>query len=160
MRISLLAAPLFMIASAQAKAPHWQETLDSDLQGPRVEWVGEIIGRVSDDGYTCFILERPRETKYIACNPGYFAFDDFAPGAWLKAVGNLGAAVPREIGGQVYDLPLVAGALVTKASPRPYYDPYYYGYDHRPYYGYPFYDPFYGPFYGPRFGSGIFFHFH
>lgn len=149
-----------MVASVQAKAPHWQDTLDSDLQGPRVEWVGEIVGRVSDDGYTCFILERPRETKYIACNPGYFAFDDFAPGGWLKAVGNLGAAAPREIGGQVYELPLVAGALITKASPRPYHDPYYYGYDHSPYYGYPSHDPFYGPFYGPRFGSGIFFHFH
>lgn len=158
---TILALILFIAAPALAKPPHWQNTLDQDLQGPRVEWAGEIVSRIDDNGYTCFVLDRAGldESKYIACNPGYFAFDDFAPGSWLKATGNLGARVPREIGGKVLDYPLIAGALIAKSSPQydRYYDPYHFG--RHPYYHHPFYDPFYGPYFGPRFGTGFFFHF-
>ena len=72
----------------------------------------------------------------------------------------LGAAVPREIGGQIYDYPVVAGALISKASSRDYYDgpPYDpYSYGPYPYGGYGWH-PWHYPFYGPHFGTGIFFH--
>ncbi|MGH8719800.1 MAG: Slp family lipoprotein [Burkholderiales bacterium] len=153
---------LIIAHSAYANGPGRAETLDRDLQGPRVSLVGEIIARVDDGADTCFILDRAgyREGRFIACNSGYFEPAVFGPGAALKAVGNLGAAVPREIGGQIYDYPVVAGALISKASSRDYYDgpsydPYYYG--PYPYGGYGWH-PWHYPFYGPHFGTGIFFH--
>jgi outer membrane lipoprotein len=149
---------------AFATVPDWRGTIDQDLQGPRVDVTGEIVSRMSAGEHTCFVVERAGG-KFIACNTGHFDPAVFAPGAPLKAVGNLGAAVPRDYGGHVYDYPLVAGALISLGTRRDYYDadPYYGAYG--PYYGHPFYDPFYRPFYGPgfygpHFGTGIFFHIH
>lgn len=151
---------LIIAYPAYAKGPSRAETLDQDLQGPRVSLVGEIVARVDDGHDTCFILDRHREGRFIACNPGYFEPAVFGPGAALKAVGNLGAAVPREIGGQIYDYPVVAGALISKASSPDYYDrPSHDLYHYGPY-PYHFGDPWHYPFYGPHFGTGIFFHVH
>jgi hypothetical protein len=165
------AALILMLAaasSALANAPGWQQTFDQDMQGPRVSLVGTIVERVSDSDHTCFIVERFAGSRFIACNTGYFEPAVFGPGAALKAVGNLGAPVAREFGGHVYDYPIVAGALISLATSRDYYDgdPYrHHHYGHHPFYGHPLNHPFYGhpfhdPFYGPHFGTGIFLHFH
>ena len=121
-----------------------EQTLDADLQGPRVEWVGEIISTIRDDDYTCFILERVSyelpaypntvQNPFIACNPGFFEVGTYAPGRELSVAGNLGMAVPRKIGDRIYDYPVVAGAFVQLL----------------PYWHYfPAYDPYYRPIYHP-----------
>ena len=111
-----------LIAPAFAGAPGWQHTFDQDMQGPRVDLVGEIVEKVSAGDHTCFIAERWGSSRFIACNTGHFEPHVFTPGAMLKAVGNLGAATPRAYGGQVFDYPLVAGALISLASSRDRYD--------------------------------------
>lgn len=152
--------------AAYAGAPDWQQTFDQDMQGPRTTLAGEIVERVDAGDHTCFVAERWGGARFIACNTGYFEPAVFAPGATLKAVGNLGAAAPRAYGGQVLDYPLVAGALISLDASRDHYDVH--PYDHS-YHGYPYHDPFlrgypyrgypyYSPFYGPYFGTGIFFH--
>lgn len=130
------------------------QTLSQDLLGPRVDLTGIIVHRVMDGDYTCFVLNRsldpgvhvlsPNEPQghFIACNPGHFDAAAYGPGRELRVVGNLGAAIPRQIGGQVYSYPLVAEAFLYPLPdhpgyywPPPYYDPFYY----------PFYDPFRRP---------------
>jgi outer membrane lipoprotein len=131
-----LAAPMYVYTREQ--------TLDEDLRGPRVEWIGEIIATIRDGEYTCFILERisydipaypgTAQSRFIACNPGSFEVGTYAPGRELSVTGNLGPAVPRKIGDRIYDYPLVAGAFVQLLPYQSYFpDP----------------DPFYGPIYYP-----------
>jgi outer membrane lipoprotein len=120
------------------------QTLDEDLRGPRVEWIGEIIATIRDGDYTCFVLERISydipayrdiaQSRFIACNPGSFEVGTYAPGRELSVTGNLGPAVPRKIGDRIYDYPLVAGAFVQLLPYRHYF---------------PEYDPFYRPIYYP-----------
>lgn len=133
-------------------APTRVQTLDQDLSGPRVEWSGEIVRQMKDGGDTCFVLRRfspgsyylrgPKEELFLACNPGPFADEKFAPGQELQVTGNLGAPIPRSIGGQVFSDPLVAGAILSPLPPRPY--DYWQGYPYDPY-PYPIYDPFWRP---------------
>lgn len=131
-----------------------EQTLSQDLLGPRVDLTGIIVNRVMDGDYTCFVLDRsfdpgvymvPREepqTHFIACNPGHFDASSYGPGRELRVVGNLGAAIPRQIGGQIYRYPLVAQAFLYPLPDRPgYYAP-------PPYYD-PFYHPYYDPFWRP-----------
>ena len=125
------------------------ETLDQDLHGPRVEWAGQILSVLQDGDYTCFLLLRRYATfpayhdalhdRFIACNPGIFEVGTYAPGRELNVTGNLGAAVPRRIGGEVYAYPVIAGAFLELQSHQyllPRYDPFYYP---PPYYDPPFY---------------------
>ncbi len=138
-----------------------ESTLDRDFQGPRVEWHGAIVDRIDDDGDTCFLLERlvdpyasQREsTRFIACNHGPFDEDRFASGQVLRVTGNLGEAVPRRIGTQVWEQPVIAGAILKRES-APSYPARYYG---SPYYD--SYSPFYGHPYGYPHGSGFSTHF-
>lgn len=150
-RICWLAA---LAAAHAAAAPPRAQTLDQDLSGPRVEWSGEIVRQVKDGDDTCFVLRRfslgsyylrgPKEEYFLACNPGPFADGKFAPGRELQVTGNLGAPIPRSIGGQVFSDPLVAGAILSPLPPRPY--GYWQGYPYDPYpYHYPIYDPFWRP---------------
>ena len=121
-----------------------EQTLEEDLRGPRVEWIGEIIATIRDGDYACFVLERISydipaygdiaQSRFIACNPGSFEVGTYAPGRELSVTGNLGPAVPRKIGDRIYDYPLVAGAFV-QLLPYPHY--------------FPEYDPFYRPIYYP-----------
>lgn len=131
-----IAAPMYVYTREQ--------TLDQDLHGPRVEWVGEIISTIRDGEYTCFVLERisydipayldTAQSRFIACNPGSFEVGTYARGRELSVTGNLGLAVPRKIGDRIYDYPVVAGAFVQLLPYRYYF---------------PEYDPFYLPIYGP-----------
>ncbi len=130
-----------------------ERTLDRDFQGPRVEWQGAIVARIEDDGDTCFLLERladpyrsrgPREVaRFIACNPGPFDQDRFAPGQILRVTGNLGEAVPRRIGAEVWEQPIIAGAILKRESAADY---------PARYHGSPYYDLFYAPFYAHPYG--------
>ncbi|HSF47485.1 MAG TPA: Slp family lipoprotein, partial [Burkholderiales bacterium] len=67
-----------------------------------------------------------------------------APGRTLNVSGNIGSPMPRQIGTEVYDYPVIAGAILKPGSKRSSY-PYSY---HDPYYD-PYYDPFWPhtPFY-------------
>lgn len=154
-RIFWLAALAAVHADATA-APTRVQTLNQDLSGPRVEWSGEIVRQVKDGDDTCFVLRRfslgsyylrgPKEELFLACNPGPFADDKFATGRELQVTGNLGAPIPRSIGGEVFSAPLVAGAILSPLPARPY--GYWQGYPYDPYpypYHYPIYDPFWRP---------------
>lgn len=151
-RPALLA--ILMLNSLTAKAVGDREsTLDRDFQGPRVEWHGSIVERIDDGGDICFVLERTidpylsqgqREgSRFIACNPGPFDREHFAPGQVLRVTGNLGEAVPRRIGTQVWEQPLIAGAILKRESVPSY---------PARHYGSPYYDPFYPSFYGHPYG--------
>ncbi|MBI2313266.1 MAG: Slp family lipoprotein [Betaproteobacteria bacterium] len=145
-----LAAP----PGLEMRSPTRDQTLDEDLRGPRVEWSGEIVRQVTDGDYTCFVLRRltpksrylrgPKEELFIACNPGPFSDEKFGAGRELGVVGNLGAPVPRSIGGQMFNYPVVAGAIITAVPQRPY--GYWPGYPYDPY---PYYHPIYDPFWRP-----------
>lgn len=156
-RFALLAF-LMLDALAAHAVGNRESTLDRDFQGPRVEWDSTIIGRVQDGDDTCFLLERVVDpyqgygradngARFIACNPGPFDQDRFAPGQTLRVIGNLGEALPRRIGKQIWEHPVVAGAILKRiASPV---------YPAGGYYNDPFYDPFYSPFYGHPYGPGF-----
>jgi outer membrane lipoprotein len=153
MRFAWLAMALAGAAFAAPPAPDLptrRDTLARDLFGPAVDWTGQILAALRDDGDTCFVLRQTAdETGYaivaiepfIACAPGLFDPAVFSVGRELEVRGNLGAAMPRRIGGTVFSYPVVAGAFITPAPPRPRY--------YWPPPGY--YDPFYDPYYGPRF---------
>lgn len=137
---------LFSLSCTTLAAPIFtrEQTLDQDLHGPRVEWIGEIISIIRDGEYTCFVLERISydipayrdtvQSRFIACNPGSFEVGTYAPGRELSVTGNLGPVIPRRIGDHIYDYPLVAGAFVWLLPSRHYF---------------PEYDPFYRPIYHP-----------
>ncbi|MGH8751595.1 MAG: Slp family lipoprotein [Burkholderiales bacterium] len=131
--IGLLAWPWSVLADP---AYTRDQTLEQDLHGPRVEWAGEIVVRIPDGDYTCFLLQRPYygqpQSLFIACNPGAFEASTYFAGRALHVTGNLGPALPRKIGGQVYEYPLVAGAFVELLPPQYYSAGYFYSY-------YPFY---------------------
>jgi hypothetical protein len=139
MRRFLCGAVSLFAAQAMAGAPSWHETAQEDLHGPRVELSAEILEQIRDGDYTCFVLDPyawPTHAPVVACSPGYFTQKEFAPGRALKVSGNMGAAIPRRIGAQVYDYPVIAGAIVKPTrEPSPY--PYYYD---------PYYDPFWPPY--------------
>lgn len=110
------------------------QTLDLDLRGPRVEWVGEILALLPDGDYTCFLLQRRPSAYYtyfnvspyyfIACNPGAFEVSTYFAGRELRVIGNLGPGLTRKIGDRFYNYPLIAGAFV-ELLPYPYYAPQY-----------------------------------
>lgn len=122
---ALAAAAVFAgLALAEAPPPTRLQTLDGDLSGPRIDWSGQVVGTLPDGDDTCLVLQ-PSDTygaplpggNIVACSPGRFDGNAFAPGAWLRVKGNLGAAMPRAIGGQVLNLPVVAGAFIQPGSP-------------------------------------------
>ena len=155
-------AAVSLPASAAPAGLTPEQSLDEDLSGPGVAWLGEIIDvfPVGDD--TCFMLNRvgeidegyaPTPIRFMACNSGGFDGEDFTPGKLLKVEGNLGRAMPRLVGGQSLTTHLVAAAKLTPQPDVPASRPgYYYGY------GYPYDDPFYDPWY-PRGGFGFGFHY-
>lgn len=134
--------PMLGTALAAQAMNDREATMDQDFQGPRVEWEGRIVARITDGGDICFVLERldgwqeADDELFIACNPGPFDMRRFGQGQAMRVTGNLGAATPRQIGDRVWDYPLIAGAILRRISePTP------------AYHGHPFYDPFYGPFF-------------
>lgn len=140
-------APPALPRSASAVVPTWQQTASEDLHGPKVQLSAEILAQVRDGDYTCFVLDpyySPTHAPVVACNPGYFTQPEFAPGRTLTVSGNMGSPMPRQIGTEVYDYPVIAGAILKPGSQRSSY-PYSY---HDPYYD-PYYDPFWPhtPFY-------------
>lgn len=156
MPLRLLFLFAFSVGTACAAPPvpgfTREQTLNQDFLGPRVEWHGEIVGMLRDDDDTCFILVRLDDgfgydmpgNRFVACQPGLFDPAQFAPGRILQVIGNLGAAMPRSIGGQTLDYPLVAGAIVQPDGwRRPYWPPRLYPDPFYPYY--PYYDPFWRP---------------
>lgn len=134
---------------ASQSTPTRAQTLDQDLAGPSVKWVGTIVESWRDGDGTCFMLQRvsdeygyPTKTSetFIACPFGFFDSATFANGREARVKGNLGRAMPRLIGGRVYSYPLIAGAFVELLPERsPYYGPrgYYFG----PYSCDPFWHP-------------------
>lgn len=147
--VTLLAGSLEVSAQETSQTvPTREQTLDQDLAGPSVKWVGRIVESWRDGDGTCFMLQKvseygyPAETSvtFIACPFGYFDSATFANGREARVRGNLGLAAPRLIGGRVYTYPLVAGAFVELLPKRsPYYWPrdYYFG----PYSCDPFWHP-------------------
>jgi outer membrane lipoprotein len=134
------------VAAAEVSAPTRDETLSGDLDGPAVDWVGEIIRSVRDDGDTCFLLRRiDGGDHFIACGAGAFEPSRFAAGRTLEVQGNLGPAMARQIAGEIFTEPVVAGAFIRLL---PVGSPYYWppGW---------YYDPFYYPYYGPYWGPGL-----
>lgn len=126
-------------------APTREQTLDSDLAGPSVEWTGAIIESWRDNDATCFLLRRMSNAagyltssgdQFLACPFGFYDPAVYSTGHILQVSGNLGNAQPRTIGGRIVQFPLIAGAFVERmADPAPY----------PPYYG-----PYPGPYFFPR----------
>jgi len=139
------AAVLGCIAAAQAQGavPTRGETLDDDLSGPAISWLGTISTVIHDADDTCFVFDRlpseyaaPRGAAFAACSGGELVGEAYLPGAILRVKGNLGPAVKRRVGSQILDMPLVAAAYVEpvaadsyQAAPylAPYYDDPWYG---------------------------------
>lgn len=156
--LTALLCCLPLLAAGQ-DAPHWQDTLATDVGGPRVSIKGEIQQVLRDGDYTCFVLAQLRDylvtsQRLVACGPGAFGGADFAPGSVLQVNGNLGPAMPRRFAGQVLDYPVVAAPLLRRGVP-----------DLPPWpYAYP--DPFWGPgwypdpWYGPWPGHGAWWNLH
>jgi starvation-inducible outer membrane lipoprotein len=136
----VLSMPLSALSqAAEASVPTREATLENDITGPTVEWVGMVEESLRDGDDTCFILrkvqpyihsETARE-NFIACHLGSFDPAAFGAGRNLQVKGNLGAAIPRLIGGQIYALPVIAAASIQLAIehpkhnwPPPYYGPY------------------------------------
>lgn len=152
----VLACALPLAAAAAGTAPTPDQTLNDDVLGPRVDWYGAIERAVrdTDQDQTCFVLQRLTGngyemiagTRFITCSLGIFDSGRFAPGKVVTVIGNLGAARPRTIGGQVFDYSLVASPEIRPATlPAPdyYRDGLYpgpYGLGHAPGLGYGFYD--------------------
>ena len=137
-------------ATAQLLTP--EESLDDDLSGPSVAWLGQITRILKNGDDTCFVLNRVQPTdvgvyaqtatQFAACSGGGFGEDVFSPGKVLLVEGNLGAAVPRLIDNQELTIHLVAAPALTPqpdypagsyrpgyySNPYPYYDPWYPGY--------------------------------
>lgn len=136
-----------LLAAAQVP-PHWQDTLPTDVSGPRVSLKGEIELVLRDGDYTCFVVAQLRGylvtgQRLVACGPGTFGGRDFAPGAVLQATGNLGPAMPRRFADLVLDFPVVAAPLLRAGVPD--VPPWPYAYPD-PYWGPGWYpDPWYGP---------------
>lgn len=147
--LSVVAGPFEASArDAPETAPTREQTLDQDLAGPSVKWLGTIVESWRDGDGTCFMLQRlsggygyPAGAggMFIACPFGFFDSAAFANGRQVQVKGNLGSATPRLIGGRVYSYPLIAGAFVELLPERsPYYGP-------RGYYFEPYCDPFWHP---------------
>lgn len=131
-------ATLSQAEEPRTTAPTREQTLQSDLAGPPVEWTGAIVETWRDNDATCFLLRRvadadgylsPGGDQFIACPFGFYDPAVFAPGQFLRVRGNLGSGLPRTIGGRMFQLPLIAGAFVERAPdplsyPPPYYGPY------------------------------------
>jgi|ERR1700674_333138 hypothetical protein len=146
-RIQVFVASIALLScgavNAQPAATR-DETLDEDLSGPAITWVGVTSKVIQDGEDTCFVLDRlsrdsvaaPGAT-FIACTSGNLTGDAYLPGMMLQVKGNLGAAKERHIGPQIFDSPLVAAAYVESVSPEryragapfypshSYYDPWY-----------------------------------
>lgn len=121
-----------MQAAYAGEAYTREETLSQDLSGPSVSWIGVIVESWRDGGDTCFRLSKLArgaymnggETMFIACPFGFYDAAAFPAGRELRVSGNLGGALPRLIGGQVYVLPFIAGASIELLPLRlPYYGP-------------------------------------
>jgi outer membrane lipoprotein len=149
----------FLSCTVVAAALTPEQSLDHDLAGPRVAWLGTITRVLPGDDETCFVLNRIEEsdlgyyvstaTRFIACNPGSFDEEAFAPGKILLVEGNLGPVMPRRVAGQDITASLVASPNLTAQPdlPERSYPPAYYGS-----YPYPYraYDPWY-----PGWGVGV-----
>jgi hypothetical protein len=139
------------------------QTLDDDLSGPAITWVGMISKVIQDADDTCFVVDRltreaitARGAAFIACSGGSLTGEAYLPGAMLQVKGNLGAATRRLIGTQIFDLPLVAAAYVESVAPDRYQavSPFYPSQS--------YYDPWYGSpwYYAPGISLGFSFHHH
>jgi hypothetical protein len=160
--ITAAAALGCIAAQAQSAVPTRAETLDDDLSGPAINWLGTISTVIHDADDTCFVLERlpleyaaPRGPAFAACSGGELVGEAYVPGAVLRVKGNLGPGLKRHVGSQILDMPLVAAAYVEPVSAdsyqaAPYPRPYYY------------YDPWYGPYgyYPPGISLGFSYHHH
>ena len=157
---SALALPAFAVPPVTP-----EQSLDDDLSGPAVSWLGEITSVLPGGDDTCFVLNRVQPTdvgvyaqtatRFVACSPGGFDEAAYAPGKVLRVDGNLGAEMPRRIGGEDLTVHLVAAPALTPQpdSPAMAYAPGYYGGRYGYPYGYPYYDPGY-PGGGLWFGYG------
>jgi|GEM_PF-3667644 len=152
------------IASAADSAITPVQSLDDDLAGPHVIWLGQIANIIPAGDETCFVLNRIEPiydgyaftaTKFIACDPSGSSEESFSVGRVLSAEGNLGEDRLRRIGTQEIKAPLIAAPkIVIEPNLTVYRNaPAYPSYPYRPYY----YDPFYDPWY-PH--SGIWFGYH
>jgi starvation-inducible outer membrane lipoprotein len=162
-RLLAVTALLFFAAIGYAgvAVPTPEQSLDDDLAGPAVVWLGEIIRVIPGRDDTCFMLNRVQATdvgvyaqtatRFVACSSGSFDEDVYSPGKVLRVEGNLGPEMPRRIGGQEMTVHLVAAPYLTPQpdTPTGNYSSGYYGGP----YGYPYYDPWY-PGGGLWFGYG------
>ncbi|MDA8224842.1 MAG: hypothetical protein M0T86_02855 [Betaproteobacteria bacterium] len=110
-----------------------------DPAGKSIDWTGQIVAQTRHDEDTCFKLRRSRQETdrtmpevFEVCAFGYYSGSDYETGDWLRARGIL---QPESFD----NLPWVAAARVTPATPP--YDP-------------RFDNPAYGPW--PGWGSPMF----
>jgi hypothetical protein len=91
------------VVNAQPAATR-DETLDDDLSGPAITWVGVISKVIQDADDTCFVLDHltgdsvaARGPAFIACSGANLTGAAYLPGALLQVKGNLGAATQRRV---------------------------------------------------------------
>ncbi|MES2354111.1 MAG: hypothetical protein V4568_06855 [Pseudomonadota bacterium] len=154
-RFTLILFSLLAAVSVQAaqRSITPEQSLDDDLAGPAVAWLGQITSVLTTTDDTCFILNRVQPlsssyaftaTKFITCSPGRFEEEPFSTGKIIQVEGNLGPVMMRHIGTQDIEAPLIAAPKlisqpdVTAYSARPTHPSYPY-----PYYRDPFFDPWY-----------------
>jgi len=156
----ILCSLLAVVAPGYAAQPGVtpEQSLDDDLAGPAVSWLGQIAGTLTTADDTCFILNRVQPlsstyaftaTKFVTCSPGRFEEEAFATGKIIQVDGNLGPVMMRHIGSRDIEAPLVAAPKLTPQPDATVYSEQH-AYPPYPYYRDPFYDPWY-----PRIGIGL-----
>ena len=145
-----------------------EQSLDDDLSGSAVTWVGEITNVYEAGSDACILMNKLDDfrnvyvyssNKFITCTAGSVQDEMFLKGRLLQVTGNLGKNTLRSIAGHDIQAYLIAAPIIKPISDvsvyknRPYYnDSLYRSYD-------PFYDPWY-PYGGVGIGIGIGNHHH
>jgi outer membrane lipoprotein len=134
--------------------------------GERVRWGGQIVATHPANDETCLeVVAKPldREAhpmrtdqsdgRFLACAPGFYDPEVYAPGREVTVVGTVAGSEMRRVGGYQYRSPRLNAETVylwPRIDPRAAYAyPY-------PYYDDPFWDPWWGPGWGPWWGVGGF----
>ena len=86
--------------------------VQQDLAGERVRWGGRLLELVRFDTHTCFLVaseplaedarpygRSPGQGRFLACRPGAYDPEVFAPGRQLTFAGTLAGVEVHEIGG-------------------------------------------------------------
>ncbi len=149
-------------AFSASKALTPEQSLDEDLSGSAVTWVGQITNTYEMGNDACILMNKldnfhdtyvSTSSKFITCTPGSIQDEVFLNGRFLEVTGNLGKNILRSVAGHEIQAYLIAAPMIKSISNVLVYK------DRPRFYNDPFYDPWY-PYGGIGIGIGIGRHHH